>query len=156
MREDATTLELAALRRPRLLARARDELLQRHVLLELVRFGIVGASGYAVNFGSYALLVHYGGIEYHVSAIIAFVAGLINNFTWHRYWTFGQARDGHAGFQAMRFLIVSVIAFFFCLGILDVLVRFGGMSKLEGQAIANLAGAPLNFLANKLWSFRGD
>jgi dolichol-phosphate mannosyltransferase len=88
-----------------------------------------------------------------VAAVLAFVVGVTNNFWWNRHWTFA-ARDGHAGFQAARFFLVSLGTFLVSLGILEVLVR-GGVPEVLAQAIAIVASTPLNFLGNKLWSFRG-
>ena len=45
-------------------------------------------------------------LDYRVAAVLAFVVGVTNNFWWNRQWTFA-ARDGHAGFQAARFFVVS-------------------------------------------------
>jgi dolichol-phosphate mannosyltransferase len=119
---------------------------------ELVRFAVVGASGYAVNLATFALCVHPLGIDYRVAAVLAFLVAVTNNFWWNRHWTFGAA-DGHAGFQAARFFVVSGLAFLVSLGILQLLVDDAGLAKLAAQAVAIAAATPLNFLGNKLWSF---
>ena len=119
--------------------------------LELVRFGVVGGSGYVVNLATFALCVHAAGIDYRVAAVIAFLVAVANNFTWNRIWTF-RAKDGHAGFQAARFFVVSVLAFIVSFIVLQLLVS-AGMEKVPAQATAILVATPLNFLGNKLWSF---
>ena len=81
------------------------------------------------------------------------MVAVTNNFFWNRHWTF-DAGDGHAGFQAARFFAVSVAAFLFSLGMLELLVGGLGVPKVLAQAIAIVAATPLNFLGNKLWSFR--
>ena len=120
--------------------------------LELVRFGVVGASGYAVNLGVFALSVHALGIDYRLAAVLAFLAGVLNNFWWNRHWTFG-ASEGHAGFQAARFFTVSLAAFAVSFVILQALVSAAGLAEVLAQAIAIVVATPLNFLGNKLWSF---
>lgn len=120
--------------------------------LELVRFGVVGASGYAVNLGVFALSVHALGIDYRLAAVLAFLAGVLNNFWWNRHWTFGAA-EGHAGFQAARFFTVSLAAFAVSFVILQALVSAAGLAEVLAQAIAIVVATPLNFLGNKLWSF---
>jgi len=120
--------------------------------LQLVRFGLVGASGYVLNLAVYALCVHPLGIDYRVSATIAFLAAVSNNFWWNRHWTF-KAGDGHAGFQAVRFFVVSVLAFLFSLAMLELLISGVGVPKVAAQAISIAAAMPLNFLGNKMWSF---
>ncbi len=123
--------------------------------LQLVRFATVGASGYVVNLGVFTLLVHAAGVDYKLAAVAAFVVALANNFAWNRAWTFSAAAGGgHAGFQAARFCVVSLVAFGFNLVVLFALVEWLGMEKVSAQAIAIAAATPLNFLGNKLWSFR--
>ena len=56
--------------------------------LQLVRFGAVGASGYAVNLISFAILVHMMGVDYRVASPIAYFIATTNNFFWNRHWTF--------------------------------------------------------------------
>ena len=70
----------------------------------------MGASGYVVNLAVFAAAVHLLGIDYKIAAVLAFLVSVANNFWWNRHWTF-DARGGHAGFQAARFLAVSVAAF---------------------------------------------
>lgn len=121
--------------------------------LQLVRFAAVGASGYVVNLAVFAAAVHLAGIDYKVAAVLAFLVSVANNFWWNRHWTF-DARDGHAGFQAARFLTVSVVAFLFSYGVLLALVEGAHMREVLAQAIAIVTATPLSFLGQKLWSFR--
>ena len=120
---------------------------------QLIRFAAVGASGYVVNLAVFTLLVHAAGVDYKLAAVAAFAVALTNNFAWNRAWTFA-ARDGHAGFQAARFCVVSLAAFGFNLVVLFALVEWLGVAKVPAQAVAIAAATPLNFLGNKLWSFR--
>jgi putative flippase GtrA len=55
--------------------------------------------------------------------------------------------------QGMRFLVVSLVALGANLLVLHLLIRFGA-GKLVAQAIAIIVVTPLNFIGNKLWSFR--
>jgi dolichol-phosphate mannosyltransferase len=135
-------------------ARVRAGLRRPANWLQLVRFATVGASGYVVNLAVFTLLVHAGGLDYKLAAVAAFVVALANNFVWNRAWTFSGGGGGHAGFQAARFCVVSLVAFGFNLVVLFALVEWLGMEKVGAQAIAIAAATPLNFLGNKLWSFR--
>jgi len=121
--------------------------------LQLGRFAAVGASGYVVNLATFAVCVHALGLDYRLGAVVAFVVAVSNNFVLNRHWTF-DARDGHAGFQAARFLTVSLCAFAFNLVVLELLVARAGVAEVPAQALAIAAATPLNFLGNKLWSFR--
>jgi putative flippase GtrA len=123
--------------------------------LQLVRFGVVGGVGFAVNLAVYALCVHGIGIDYHVAAVAAWLVAVMNNFILNRHWTF-DARHGRMHFQAMRFLIVSLLAFAVSLLLLTLFVEVAGIAKVAAQALAVAASMPLNFLGNKLWSFRSE
>jgi dolichol-phosphate mannosyltransferase len=120
---------------------------------QLAKFCIVGGSGYAVNLCVFALCVGPLSVHHLVAATVAFVAGVTNNFWWNRHWTF-RARSGRAGFQAARFFTVSVAAFIFAAAMLELLVSVVGVAELPAQAISIIAATPLNFIGNKMWSFR--
>jgi putative flippase GtrA len=119
---------------------------------ELIKFGMVGGSGYLINLGVFAFLSGNLGVHHIVAAIGAFCVAFCSNFFWNRHWTFGAA-DGHAGFQAARFLAVSVAALLINLAVLQALVGGTSMGALTAQAIAVAVAMPFNFLGNKLWTF---
>lgn len=121
--------------------------------LQLVRFVVVGGSGFVINLAIFAISVHLLGLPNTIGAFLGFLGGVANNFFWHRHWTFG-ANDGHAGFQAARFLIVYGVTFVIGVGILQAMVA-AGSAELIGQAVSQILITPLNFLGHKLWSF-GD
>ena len=148
MIDEATMAPPAPLRR-----RLRAGVLVGENWLQFARFVVVGASGYVVNLVTFALCAHPGGLDYRVAAGVAFVVAVANNFVWNRRWTFGGAREGHAGFQALRFFSVSLGAFVVSFVVLQVLVEGLGVAKVLAQAIAIVVATPLNFVGNKLWSF---
>jgi putative flippase GtrA len=120
--------------------------------MQLVKFGLVGASGYVVNLVVFAVLAEAAGIHHIPAAIGAFFVAVLNNFWWNRHWTF-RARSGHAGFQAARFFAVSVGALGVNLVVLELLVSAAGLAELPSQAIAVALAMPVNFIGNKLWTF---
>ena len=120
--------------------------------LELVRFAVVGSSGYVVNLVVFSLAVHGLDAHYRAAATAAFVVAVANNFWWNRHWTF-RAHEGHAGHQSARFLVVSLLAFAFNLLVLELLIGGLGAPAVPAQALAIIAATPLSFMGNKLWSF---
>jgi dolichol-phosphate mannosyltransferase len=119
---------------------------------QLFRFGVVGASGYVVNLTSFALLTQALSVHHVVAAIGAFCIAVTNNFLWNRHWTF-QAAEGHAGFQAARFLTVSIAALGINIVVLQLLIDAASVSEIPAQAIAVAVAMPFNFIGNKLWTF---
>ncbi len=119
---------------------------------QLLKFGIVGGSGYLINLAVFAALSGSLGVHHAIAAIGAFCVAVTSNFIWNRYWTFGPG-DGSAGFQAARFFAVSVAALGLNLVVLEALVSGGTVGELTAQAIAVAVAMPFNFLGNKLWTF---
>lgn len=118
--------------------------------IQLVQFGIVGASGYAINLGVFAALLSWGA---HVAAAISFVVAAASNYWWNRHWTFVRQKS-HIGAQGARFFIVSLAAFAVNQLWLVLFIDLLHWHKVASQAVAIIFVTPLNFLGNKLWSFR--
>jgi putative flippase GtrA len=149
MRDDATAVEL----RPH--TRLLHGMRRPANWLQLVRFGLVGGAGFIVNIAVYALFVHGVGAEYRLASVAAWLVAVVNNFILNRHWTF-DAREGRAHFQAIRFLLVSLAAEIVVLLLLTLFVQEAGFEKVAAQALAVAVSMPLNFLGNKLWSFRAE
>lgn len=120
--------------------------------VQVLKFGLVGGSGYLVNLGVFALLSGNLGVHHTIAAVGAFCVAVTSNYFWNRHWTFGPG-DGPAHFQAARFLVVSVGALLLNLAMLELLVG-SGLGELPAQAIAVAFAMPFNFLGNRLWTFR--
>ena len=118
--------------------------------VQLAKFGAVGLSGYVINLVVYSLLL---GIGAHKAAVISFVVSAANNYWWNRHWTFAKEK-GHFAYQGMRFFVVSVVALLVNQVWLLIFLDWLGWGKIVSQAIAVILVMPLNFLGNKLWSFR--
>jgi len=142
----------AAVVTPRFRTRATHALRQRHNWEQLAKFCVVGVVGYAVNLAVYALLLNWANLHYRVAATGSFLVAVTNNYTWNRLWTFRHQR-GHMAYQGLRFFLVSLVVYGANLGLLTLFVE-GGLGRIVSQAIAVVLVTPLNFLGNKLWSFR--
>ena len=132
--------------------RAMHALRAPHNWLQLARFCAVGVSGYAINLAVYTALLKWANLHYLGAAFFSFLVAVTNNYWWNRHWTF-RGQKGHFAYQGMRFAVVSAAALAANLGILRALVALG-VGKVLAQAIAIIAVTPLNFIGNKLWSFR--
>ena len=119
---------------------------------QLVKFCVVGATGYVVNLVVYTLLLKQAGLHYTAAAIGSFLVAVTNNYAWNRLWTF-RGQRGHVVFQGLRFLVVSTMALGANLVVLHLLVQ-AGLGEIVAQALAIMLVTPVNFVGNKLWSFR--
>ena len=119
--------------------------------VQLAKFSVVGATGYVVNLAVYVSLIE-AGLHYSVAAACSFLVAVTNNYTWNRIWTF-RGQRGHLAYQGLRFFVVSVVALAANEILLTTFVAFG-IGKIVAQAIAVVLVMPINFVGNKLWSFR--
>jgi dolichol-phosphate mannosyltransferase len=134
------------------LARTRGALSRPHNWVQLARFCAVGASGYVVNLAVFTILLRGVGLHYLLAATGSFLVAVTNNYTWNRLWTF-RGQRGHVGYQGLRFFVVSLLALAANEVLLTAFVA-AGMGKVVAQAIAIVLVTPINFVGNKLWSFR--
>jgi putative flippase GtrA len=131
-------------------ARTAQALRSPHNWIQLAKFGVVGASGYVINLAVFAALLGWGA---HVAAAISFVVSAASNYWWNRHWTFRNDRS-HIGVQGARFFVVSLGAFGVNQLWLVLFIDIFDWRKILSQAVAIILVTPLNFLGNKLWSFR--
>jgi putative flippase GtrA len=132
--------------------RARAALRRKANWIQLLRFGLVGASGYVVNLLVFALAVEGSGFNHRVGALVAFLAAVTNNFVWNRRWTFAD-RHGRVSAQAVRFLIVSTAGLCLNVVLLEILVSGLHVAEVPAQALAVAVVMPVNFVGNRLWTF---
>jgi dolichol-phosphate mannosyltransferase len=133
-------------------SRAGAALRRPHNWVQLAKFCVVGASGYVVNLAVYTVLLRGFDLHYLLAATGSFLVAVTNNYAWNRAWTFRNDR-GHLAYQGLRFLVVSTAALAANLVVLHFLIE-AGVGKILAQAIAIILVTPLNFVGNKLWSFR--
>jgi putative flippase GtrA len=132
--------------------RAGRALRRPHNWIQLAKFTTVGASGYVVNLAVFSALVLSADVDHRIAAICSFLVAVTNNYTWNRVWTFHTHR-GHVGIQGMRFFVVAVLALAANLVVLEILIAVG-LGEVTAQAIAIVLVTPINFVGNKLWTFR--
>ena len=144
-RSFANTLALAG-------GRAGAALRRPHNWVQLAKFCSVGATGYAVNLAVFSALFLWADWHHLAAATVSFLVAVTNNYTWNRLWTF-RGQRGHVAYQGVQFLAVAVCALVANLLVLEGLVALG-LEEIPAQAIAIVLVTPLNFVGNKLWSFR--
>jgi dolichol-phosphate mannosyltransferase len=119
---------------------------------EIVRFGLVGASGVLVNTGVLYALHGTAGWPLIPASVLAVEAAIFNNFLWNDRWTF-KARDG-TPYRFIRFNLVSLGGLVVNTVILAVLVALTGIHYLVANLIAIAVAMAWNFAANSRWTWR--
>lgn len=120
---------------------------------QFIKFALVGLVTTAINFMIYAVLV-LAGVNYLLSAVIAFIVGTLNSYTFNRTWTFRTGK--HQNALLLKFTAVQLLGLAINLGVLALFVEYGGLEdhKLFAQLLANGFVVMSNFFGNKYWTFR--
>jgi len=73
-----------------------------------LKFAFVGTVGAVVDFGMMNLLRNYLSFPLVIAGTISFIAAILNNFTWNRFWTYPDSRSKPIARQLIEFSLVSV------------------------------------------------
>lgn len=165
-------------------ARSRRDAVRHYVLVRhrhnwelLVRFSLVGGSGFVVNLAVFAAMLYaVGGPQdvvqeipgtrfnvrgYHVFSTVAFLVANLSNYVLNRYWTFRSQGTRHWLGEYVPFLLIGLAAQGLALLILTWLLHPHGVQQVIGvhlhevvaQAITIVVVTPISFVGNKLWTF---
>jgi dolichol-phosphate mannosyltransferase len=118
---------------------------------QFLRFCVVGASGYGVNFAAFAVSLALFS-QALIAAGCGFAVAIATNFWLNRRWTFASD-DRALASQAGRFLTVSLAAGLVAGAILQLLIGEAGLPALAAQPAAVVAATPLSFLGSRSWAF---
>jgi putative flippase GtrA len=122
------------------------------LIVQFIKFGIVGVSNTLLTFAVYTLLLKVFGVWYLAASAIGFVVGAVNGFLLNRRWTF----SGHVGdsLTPVRWAIVQGCGLMLNEGLLYLWVAGVGVDKLVGQALSIVVVTTVTFLVNRAWTFR--
>jgi putative flippase GtrA len=132
---------------------------QNRELERFVCFLIVGVSGTLLDFGLLTLL-KMGGFATLVANSLAFSAGLVNNFTWNRLWTYSDSRRKGWAVQLGQFMVVSLVGLTLNNAIVllfeapfGALLNHPELGYLPAKLLATGVIVFWNFFLNRYWTF---
>jgi putative flippase GtrA len=122
------------------------------VLVQFLKFGIVGVSNTLLAFAVYTVLLKVFGVWYVAASGIGFAVGAVNGFLLNRRWTFRE----HVGdaLTPVRWAIVQTCGLGLNLGLVYLFVHDFGLDELVGQIPTTAIVTVLTFAANRSWTFR--
>jgi putative flippase GtrA len=122
------------------------------MLVQFVKFGIVGVSNTLLTLVLYTVLLKVFGVWYLAASAIGFVAGAINGFLLNRRWTF---RD-HVGdsLTPVRWAVVQTCGLGVDEALLYLFVHDAHLDKLLAQVCATAVVTVSTFFINRAWTFR--
>ena len=124
------------------------------------RFLAVGAVGTLLDF-SLLTLLKLAGLPTLLANSLSFTAGLVNNFTWNRLWTFGDAIQPDWRRQLIQFTAVSLVGLALnnlivlsLEGIFGTMLNQPDWGYLPAKVIATGVVVFWNYFANRMWTFK--
>lgn len=124
-----------------------NEIFTKGFILKFMKFGVVGVSGTAVDFGTTFLLKEKLKLNKYLANGIAYMCGATSNFLLNRWWTF-NSQAPQVWEQYFKFLGVSLIG----LG-LNTLIIYILVNKWNQNFYVSKVGATLLVL---IWNFFGN
>ena len=116
------------------------------------RFLAVGMLGTFIDLALFAGLHAWLGVPTLAANTLSYGAGIVNNFAWHRCWTFADRARKSGSAQFAQFAAVSLSALL--LNNLLVLLLASSCGALVAKLCATGVGLGWNFVVNNLWTFR--
>jgi putative flippase GtrA len=80
-----------------------------HALLQLFRYTCVGGIAFLVDISSLFVLTEYSGVYYLVSAAIAFLIGLITNYSASVIWVFSRRGIQSRFLEFVAFSLIGLV-----------------------------------------------
>lgn len=133
-----------------------------HEIKRFLRFAVVGAWGFTVDFTILNLLIFWAHFPPWLANTCSFSAAVLNTFTLNRLWTIPESRQRPLGTQLAQFFLVNLVGY-----TLNELIFLGSHDLIWGHLFttglawnlskATASGIVLfwNFGINRLWTWRG-
>jgi putative flippase GtrA len=121
------------------------------VVVQFVKFGIVGVSNTLLTLVVYTVLLQLG-VWYLAASAIGFVVGATNGFLLNRRWTFRE----HVGdrLTPVRWGVVQTCGLAVDEALLYLFVHDAHVDKLLAQVCATAVVTVTTFFVNRAWTFK--
>jgi len=135
------------------------------VILQLIKFAMVGFANTAVDFGILNLLMAtsgiYSGKNIFFLNSVSFIVAVIHSFFWNKFWTF-KVKKTEATKEFLQFLIVSIVGLLINSAIVYMITTWMkpmfGMSEVSwanaGKLTATVISLIWNFIGYKFIVFK--
>ena len=134
--------------------------LPKQEVTRFTRFLTVGAVGTLLDF-SILTLLKLAGLPTLAANSLSFTAGLLNNFTWNRLWTFCDSLKTDWCEQLAKFTLVSLVGLalnnLIILSLEDIFGIILGQPQwgyLPAKVLATGVVVFWNYFANRTWTFK--
>ncbi|MCH5216220.1 MAG: GtrA family protein [Muribaculaceae bacterium] len=143
--------------------------IQRHMKktsIQLIKYGLVGVSNTAVTFIVFVLLNSILCVNFYISNVLGYIAGVINSFIWNKKWVFKSVSD-----RVKREMLLFIVGFAICyllqMALLWILMNYTSLQYIQisgyekwqlGDTLITVIGMVfytlLNYIYNRFITFK--
>jgi putative flippase GtrA len=129
--------------------------MQRQLMRELARFGMVTLLGLIVDLAVAIVLTRVAGLPLWLAAAVGFVSGAICNYIIHELWTFTHGARRLSNLRALRYILVVTVSFFARIGTVFLLQGLFSSENAELPILICAVGVSflLNYVSSRRWVF---
>ena len=120
---------------------------------QFVKFAIVGILNTGIHYSVFLVLLRIARMHYLLASVAGYCVGLINSYVLNRVWTF-ESHGNQKRREFARFVSVNIVALAVNTATLRWFVFYMKLAPEIGQVFAIVFSLTVNFLGNKLWTFR--
>ncbi len=135
---------------------ANDRIEQKALIIQFVKFGLVGISNTVVSWICYYVILGIDDDLYMLGSLVGTVVSIANAFFWNDRFVFkGKEDDLKSRLKRLGKTYVSYGGTsLLSMLLLWIEVQLFGVNKVIAPVVNLLITIPLNFLINKFWTFR--
>jgi putative flippase GtrA len=120
---------------------------------QFTRFAACGAVGTLAHYLLLVLLVQGGGSPPVAASSAGFVLGAVVNYTLNYRYTFHSTQPHRE--TMWKFFVAALIGALANAALMSILIQHVNLYYLVSQVIATGIVLVLNFMVNRIWTFRG-
>lgn len=121
--------------------------------VRIIRFVIIGTSNAAILTSVIWVMMSVLNCNYIWSNVAGYVAALINNFFWSKYWVF-TSKDGNYWREVPLFMTAFSCAYGAQFLVLLLMVEVLGLNQYLAQFLGMFVYGAVNFLMNRFVTFK--
>ena len=130
----------------RLLKERHDE------IIRIVRFAFVGVINTLVFALIFFAMFRIANVHYLISTTLAYALATVNSFLINRSWTFDSRANSKKKF--VKFVFINVLSAGINSLLMYLFVDKACMNVIISQAVTILVTMCVNYVGNRLWTFR--
>jgi len=121
-------------------------------MVQAIRFGVVGVLNTGITLTVIFVLMKGLRVHYALSNIIGYLLGFLSSFVLNKRWTFQSRRN--MGLEGVLFVAVFGVCYLIQLVTLVFMKETMGIKADYAQLLAMAVYTSLNFILNKLITFK--